>query len=175
MGSRSKFTGGLDEAGKLETVFIATPHKLINIEDIQCVRSTDGNVRLQFYIRNRGNEIRCFGLKLINNFDRLGNEYDYTLSFGRVSTSDRTMLHYTLPHDIPIKVAVIFEGLKPDVTHIAQVKFSGICLHNRRDNKNYNPSGTLLMRNIPIADPSAGTETTREPKINDTPLSPGKG
>ncbi|MCD8072118.1 MAG: hypothetical protein LUE10_02880 [Alistipes sp.] len=166
MGSRLKFLGGVNQSAKKDTVFIATPHKLITVEDVRCIRDANGNGHLEFSIRNLGNEIRCFGLKLINNFDKDGNEYDYILSFGRISTSDRSMLHYTLPHDIPIKVTVTFEGFKSGLDHLAQVKFSGICLHNRRYNKNYNPSGTLLMRNIPVADPAPVTSGESEEENN---------
>ncbi|MCD7969774.1 MAG: hypothetical protein LUF87_05420 [Alistipes sp.] len=151
-GNRNAAGGAAENPGDSGSVFVATPHKLITIERVTCYREEEDTV-LEFSLRNKGSELQCFGLKLINNFDCDGNEYDYRMTFGRNTGEDHRMVHYTLPHDIPIRVRVVFSAIPQTVTHLAQVKFSGLCLHKRHKKQKYNPSGILLLRNIPITDP----------------------
>lgn len=145
-----------EKADKEGTIpIVLTPHKLIQVENIRCYRTAEG-VRMSFGIRNMGTELTSYGLKVINNFDPRGRKYDFVMSFGKAGSSSRQMLHYTLPHDIPITLTIEFPGEWDGVDRIAQVKFAGLCTHRNRNREKYNPTGSFLFRNVPIEEQDCG-------------------
>lgn len=137
------------EVKKGSSALILTPHPLLQIETMNCFRD-GGNAVFEFSLRNYGDEITYYGIKLLNNFDLEGNEYDYLFSFGKNKSVNGSMVHYTLPHDIPIKVRFRFLDVERSAPCFAQIKLAGLCLRRRASNGKYNPSGTILFRNIDI-------------------------
>lgn len=149
-------TGAADNSeGDGKQPLVVTPHKLMRVESVTCYRTAEG-VRMSFAIRNMGTELTSYGIKVINNFDPRGREYDYVMNFGKAGSSSRQMLHYTLPYDIPITITIEFPGEWDGVDRIAQVKFAGLCTHRKRNREKYNPTGSFLFRNVPIEEQGCG-------------------